>query len=226
MTVKSEVKSPSMVGALRVVMLALLAMVIGVLSVSFASKHMRQGFEGEYKLGVDVKIRELAILGSSMINGDDIIANPQEAGRKYERVLSAAIVNTTDVSQCIKFFALYAYSNGELIPLCTNSPSELTAASINVSDWLTAQGNPYELERGESLTILTPIRSSDGSVVGLYEFVGSYHFLKNFGSTIEQKVLVAALISLSAGLVLFSLHYLIPALIMILRKNRKGGRVQ
>ena len=221
MSLQNEAKSPSVLKALKGLMMALLALIIGVVSVSFASHHMRLGFEREYVLGLENKIRGLSEASAYIIDGGDIVTDPLTAGVKYEKVLSSVILNTGTVAECIKTYGVFSYNNGELFLLTSNSPSSLKAGTIPVSTWFTAQGTPHERSENGSFTVLTPIRASDGSVVGLYELSASYTFLDSFGNTMEQNILFTALISLIVGLLLFSLHYLFPVVFSFIRLGGK-----
>lgn len=226
MPASNQTNSHSMIRALRTLTLSLLALIIGVMAVLFASNHIRLGFENEYIMGFDNKIREIALASSKMIDGNYLAADPSLAGNKYGHVLSPILLNHGEKTVLgTKHYGIYSYSNGSLLPLYQSRGESLNAGDLAVSQWLTSQGIPYEIKKEGSFTILIPIKSSDGAIVGLYEVTGSYPFLYTRGAALERSVLLTAIVSLFVGLLLFSFHYFLPALLSYSKsqpENRKG----
>lgn len=224
MSVHTEQQAPSgsAYTSLKVFVLALFAIVTAIVAVSFAANHMRLGFEKEYISQVNLKTEQLAATCSLMINGDEIAADMTKAQTKYASVLPALIIDSGEENQSRKIYGLYAYANGSLTPLLQSSSTGLTAIDVPVSEWLTAAADPYYLEKDSQMTVLTPIKDSQGKVVGLFELSSTYEFLDQYGDTVEHRVLLSVLVSVTAGIVLFSLQYLIPAIVHFARK--KGER--
>ena len=206
---------------LRIIILALFAIVTAVVAVSFAANHMRIGFEKEYISQVNIKTEQLAASSSLLISGDEIAADPTEAQTKYKNILPALMIEPKEKNQSVKIFGLYAYTNGELTPLLQSSETGLVATTIPVSEWLTAESSAYEIKKDSQTTVLTPIKDSQGKVVGLFELSSTYSFLDTYGNTIEKRVLMTVMVSIAVGIILFSLQYSIPAVIRISGKRRK-----
>ena len=224
MSIHSETESSSLAGPLKVILLSLLAMVVGIVSVSFASQYMRNGFEREYREDFHAGIRDLAELSSRLVLGDDLTGDPAAAAEKYSKIIPAMFVRGTDDTVGSLFHGVYAYGNGSLTILYQNAPSGLFGDKMDVSKWLTAAGTPFFLEGADFFAVMTPVKSSDGTIVGMVELVGSYTFLQSFGNTLDGKALMTATISFIIGISFFSLHYLIPSVMKIFQiKKRRGG---
>ena len=213
----------SMVGILKVMILALLALVVGVLSVSFASHHMRMGYESEYVTRLEKEIQSIASLSAKSISGDDIVANPQFAAQKYESVLQAMILkNNGEVSQNTKLYAIYAYNNGTLTSLCKNAAdNNLRTPQLPPSEWINNAPGPSFFKVDQMMTVLTPIRNSDGAIVGVYELSCTYFFLDSLGNSIERRTLIGSFTVLIIALSIYSLHYVIPTVISVISGFRK-----
>jgi hypothetical protein len=209
--------------ALRIVVLALFVIVTAIVAVSFAANHLRLGFEKEFREQMNHKMVELAQVSSLLIKGDDLVADPNLAQAKYSAALPAMVVDSDADNQIQKEFGLYAYTNGSLVPLLQSQATGLRAMEVPVSSWLTTEAGPYYIYDSDTTVILTPIKDSTGKVTGLYELSATYSFLDTFGSQVERNVLFAVLVSISAGILVFSFQYLVPILINIIRK--KGGKM-
>jgi len=214
--------SESSSAVLKIIVLTLFAVVTAIVAVSFAANHMRIGFENEYKVQVNIKTEQTAAACALLISGDEITADPAKAQTKYAGVLQALLVESKEVNQSHKIYGLYAYTNGALTSLLQSSPTGLSAIEIPVSEWLTSEANPYTIEKDRKITVLTPIKDSQGKVVGLFELSSTYNFLDTFGNAVERRVLMSVLVAVTAGIALFSLQYLIPGIIGISR--RRGER--
>jgi len=215
MSVHSEhqIGSGSSATVLKIIVLALFAVITAIVAVSFAAHHMRIGFEKEYMHQVNVKIEQLASTSSLLISGDEILADPAAAQTKYASVLPAMLIDSTEENQSHKIYGLYSYSGGTLTPLLQSSSEGLLATQIPVSDWLTTDAAAYKIENEGQVTILTPIKDSQGKVVALYEASATYSFVDAYGNAVERRVLKSVLVAVAAGMVLFSLQFLIPAIV-------------
>lgn len=212
---------------LRIFILAVFAIVTAVVSVSFAANHMRIGFETEYRSQVNEKAVQIAEVCSNMISGDEIESDPTTAQQKYAAVLPAIVVSPEISSsddgstRDSRVYALYSYSNGALTTLLQSSPDGIYATTIPVSVWLTENASIYSIQEGNRTTVLSPIKDSQGKVTGLFELSVSYDFLGHFGSQVEKRALMSALLAVGFGIFLFSLQYIVPATVRLIRK--KGG---
>ena len=75
---------------------------------------------------------------------------------------------------------------------------------------------PNAVPSGQDIEI-----DSQGKVTGLFELSVSYDFLGHFGSQVEKRALMSALLAVGFGIFLFSLQYIVPATVRLIRK--KGG---
>lgn len=216
---EQQTGSESTSAVLKIIVLTLFAIVTAIVSVSFAANHMQIGFEKEYRAQLNTKTEQLAAVCSLLISGDEISADPAKAQTKYASVLPAALIDSKEKIQSRKIYGLYAYSNGALTPLLQSSAAGLTATTIPVSEWLTSAAAPYKIEKDGQTTILTPIKDSQGKVVGLFELSSTYSFLDTFGSSVESRVLMSVLAAVGAGICIFSLQFIIPEIVRLVRKR-------
>lgn len=219
---EQQTHSGSASTVLRIFILALFAIVTSIVAVSFAAHHMRIGFENEYVGQLKTHVSYLAATCSLAINGDELSTDQATVVSKYASVLPALIIDSGEKYQNRKIYGLYAYTNGTLNPLVRNSETGLLAVLTPVSEWLTVEANPYIIEKPGQITVLTPIRNSQGNVVGVFELSETYSFLKSYGNIVEQRVLMSVVISVIAGIFLFSMQYVIPEIIRFAR--RKGEK--
>src|SRR5665647_1232684 len=217
---QTEPKSASAV--LKIIVLSLFAVVTAIVSVSFAANHLKSGFEKEYVVQVNVKTEQLSAACSRLISGDEIASDPAKSLERYASLLPAMLIDSGETNQSRKIYGLYAYTNGALTPLIQSSSIGLLAVETPVSDWLTTESNPYTIQNSGQTTVLTPIKDSQGKVVGLFELSSTYSFLNTFGNAVERRVLMSVLVAVTAGIGLFSLQFIIPKIIGITRQ--KGRR--
>ena len=216
---QAEPKSASAV--LKIIVLALFAVVTAIVSVSFAANHLKSGFEKEYVVQVNLKTEQLSAACSRLISGDEISSDPAKSLERYASLLPAMLIDSGETNQSRKIYGLYAYTNGALTPLIQSSTG-LIAAETPVSEWLTTESNPYRIEKNGQTTVLTPIKDSQGKVVGLFELSSTYSFLSTFGNAVERRVLMSVLVAVAVGISLFSLQYIVPEIVRIVRQ--KGRR--
>jgi hypothetical protein len=226
MSVHSEhIQHPgSALKGMRVLVLALFAVVTAIVAVSFAAHHMRIGFEDEYASQVEKNATFLASTCTLAIEGNDLVTDPNLAAIKYKNVLTALLVQTQEENHNTKLFGLYTYSNGMLNHLLLSSPTGLVAASIPVTEWMTVDSKPYIIKSEGKVTIITPVKDSAGNVVGAFELSETYTFLESYGNKIEQRVLMSVVVSVICGMILFSLQYVMPVIIQLVRN--KGSEEQ
>lgn len=218
---EQQTGSGSAATVLRIAVLALFAIITAIVAVSFAAHHMRIGFEKEYAEQVNMKAEQLAATCALVISGDEIASDQAAAQTKYASVLPALLINTADSTRSSKIYGLYAYTNGSLTPLLQSSETGLSAIQIPVSEWLTQESGPYAIYESGKASILTPIKDSQGKVVGLFELSETYTFLNTYGNTVERRVLMSVLVSVGAGILLFSIQYIIPAIIGRARRREE-----
>jgi hypothetical protein len=216
----NENDSNQLVAVIKAFVLALFAVVISVVSVSFAVHHMRIGFESEYAEIYENKIMNLATTSALIINGDDIVLDPTAAGQKYSAVINLLLPKNTDDSYSTINFGLYQYQDGILYVIHESSTENVFSASqVDPSNWFKANLKPYIIESGKSISILVPITDSQKNVVGLFEMDGQYSGLSSFGDVLEGKILLAVIVSVSIGLLLFSIQYALPKILSVRKKS-------
>ena len=182
---------------------------------------MRIGYEEEYAGQLKSDVRNLSAICSLSIDGNTLLADPSLAATKYASVLPALLVDSGETNQSKRLYGLYAYTNGTLTPLIRNSENGLVAAVTPVSEWLTVDAKPYLIEKSGQITILTPVKDSQGNVVGVFELSETYSFLDSYGNSVEKKVMMSVIFSVVAGIIIFSLQYLIPEIIRFIRKREE-----
>jgi hypothetical protein len=221
MTINSdnENETNQLTSVIKAIVLALFAVVISVVSVSFAVHHMRLGFESDADV-YENKIMSLATTAALVINGDDIVLDPAAAGQKYSAVINLLLPPNPEDKYSVVSFGLYQYKDGQLYVVHESSTENVYSASqVQVSNWLTAELKPYTVVSGKSISILVPITDSQQSVVGLFEINGQYSGLNNYGDVLEGKILLAVIVSVSIGLLLFSVQYALPKILSTRKKN-------
>lgn len=204
---------------IKALVLALFAFVISVVSVSFAVHHMRNGFESEYADIYETKIISLATTSALVINGDDIVLDPVSAGQKYAAVINLLLPNNPEDKYSEINFGIYQYKDGQLFIVHESKESTLSSSQVQPSNWLKADLKPFIIRSDKIISILIPITDSKHSVVGLFELKGQYSGLNNYGDVLESKVLFAVIVSVSIGLLLFSIQYAIPKFLSVSKKN-------
>lgn len=222
MTINSDngKETNQLASVIKAIVLALFAVVISVVSVSFAVHHMRLGFESEYADVYENKIMNLATTSALVINGDDIVLDPAVAGQKYSAVISLLLPKNSEDNFSEINFGIYQYQDAKLFVVCESSTENVFSASqVQISNWFTAELKPYTVISGKSISILVPITDSLHNVVGLFEINGQYYGLDYYGDALEGKILLAVIVSVSIGLLLFSVQYALPKILSVRKSN-------
>ena len=209
---RSVNRSDTLNKIVRAVILIVVSLLLSILSVSFAVHHMRLKFEDEFKAVSDRKIQQTCDVVKLMINGDEIVADPVGATTKYEQVLDLALADTSTQSFTTETYALFLYSDGQLSRLLmhgTDDQESFQVAKHEISDWLSADNSVAVLGDKTSESVLIPISKCD------------FNKLDELGSKTEGRVLIAVIVSVAAGVILFGIQSLIPKLI---GRSRKGGQ--
>ena len=207
----------------RAVVLIVVALILAVVSVSFAVHHMRLKFEEEYKGITDSKMRTVTDVIQKTVSGDELIGDTQGAITKYNVVFPLLLADTSTDSYSKEDYALFLYTGGQL-SLLTTSDDTATFAVVDtpISDWLSADNSTYTVYGDNSESILVPIADSTGKCVAVFEYKCSFNELSKLGNEAENRILKAVIVSCAAGVVLFLIQLFIPKLIM--RSGRKGGQ--
>ena len=83
----------------RAIVLIVVALILAVVSVSFAVHHMRLKFEEEYKGITDDKMQAVSDIVQKTVSGDEIVADTQSAITKYSTVFDLMLSKTSFTCQ-------------------------------------------------------------------------------------------------------------------------------
>ena len=207
----------------RAVVLIVVALILAVVSVSFAVHHMRLKFEEEYKGITDSKMRTVSDIVQKTVSGDELIGDTQGAITKYNSVFPLLLADTSTDSYSKEDYALFLYSGGQLSLLTTSDDTaSFAVVDTPISDWLSADNSTSTVYGDNSESILVPVADSTGKCVAVFEYKCSFGELSRLGNEVENRILKAVIVSCAAGVVLFLIQLFIPKLIM--RSGRKGGQ--
>ena len=186
---------------IRAVVLIVVALILAVVSVSFAVHHMRLKFEEEYKGITDAKMQTVT----------------------DNAVFPLMLADTSTDSYSKEDYALFIYSGGQLSLLtASDDTATFTVTDTQITEWLTADNSLTTIKNSDSESILVPVSDSTGKCVAVFEYKCSFNELSKLGNEVENRILKAVIISCAAGVVLFLIQLFIPKLIM--RSGRKGGQ--
>jgi hypothetical protein len=207
--------------AVRALVLGFFAIVLAVVSVSFAIHHMREGFESEYRNHYNHQLLSIAINASMVIDGDEIKADPVAAGQKYPAIINLMLPNQSEDSFSTIDYGLFgAVDERSVLVIYMSDPDKLIYQNTPIYKWRNNDPEPYPVNTDTQDSLLVPILDSEGTVVALFELTGTHSGLQEFGNGLEGKLLLAVIVSVFVGLILFSLQYIIPK-ILFSRKRRE-----
>ncbi len=190
----------------RIVILVIVSFLISIAAVSFAVHHMRLQFEGEFKRISDTKVEQVCDIVKRTINGDDISSDSGAAAEKYATVFNLMLADTSTENMSQESYALYAYRDGQLSVLLYNgaaSEKDFAVAGRSISEWLDGSFENTVVGGSNFESIIVPITDSTGMCVGVFEYKVTYDGLYEIGNTLESRILVAVIISVVAGVVMF-----------------------
>ncbi|MDD4094648.1 MAG: hypothetical protein PHP22_00150 [Oscillospiraceae bacterium] len=200
--------------AVRALVLGFFAIVLAVVSVSFAIHHMREGFEAEYRNHYNHQLESIAVNASLVINGDEIVADPVAAGQKYPAIINLMLPNQSEDSFSTIDYGLFgAVDERSVLVIYMSDPEKLIYQNTPIYKWRNNDPKPFPVNTDTQDSILVPILDSEGNVVALFELTGTHSGLHEFGNGLESKLLLAVIVSVFVGLILFSLQYIIPKLL-------------
>lgn len=209
---------------IRAVVLIVVALLLAIVSVSFAVHHMRLQYEEEYNDIIDNNMNEICNMVSMTVKGDEIVADPTTSASKYQTVFDLMLMNTSSNSLSDKSYGLFLYSNGQLSLLCCTNGVDADSFAVtkrDISEWLSSDNSAYTVEGDDGESVLVPIPDSQGKCVAVFEYKYTNDKLNDLGDKLESRVLTAVIVSVAAGIVLFGVQMLVPE---ILRKSSKGGQ--
>jgi hypothetical protein len=208
-----------MSSAVKVIVLSIFAVALSVVAVSFAAHHMRIGFEGEYADIHSQKMMNLANTAAFIIDGDEIVTDPITAGEKYSAIFDLIFLETSDNDFTQKYYGLYAFSGDYLTIMFERDSENLITRNTYISKWLTNELKPYEEKSNDGISIIIPITDSQGNVVAVFELTGRYTALSEFGDNLEIKILLAVMIAVAMGMILFSTQYVVPRIVSLMGRR-------
>lgn len=211
-----------MSSAVKVIVLSIFAVALSIVAVSFAAHHMRIGFEREYSDIYSQKMINLADTAAFIIDGDEIVADPITAGEKYSAIFDLMFLETSDNDFTQKYYGLYAFSGENLTIMFEHDSENLITPKTYLSKWLTNDLEPYVEKSDDYTSIIVPITDSQGNVVAVFELTGRYTALSEFGDRLEFKILLAVMIAVVFGMLLFSAQYVVPKVFSLMgRRDEK-----
>ena len=203
----------------KVLFLSLFALILVVVSVSFAVHHMRVGFEKEYQKTLIRRIQTDASNAASAVSGEEIKTDSAKAAQKYSAVLPYMLMDTNESDYSTQSFGLYEYNNGSLNMLTGNDSDLLIAMKIPVSEWLTSEIVPYEKREENVYHYMVPVKDQEGKAVALLELSAQYRPIDEMGDKLEEKIFRTVILAVIVALFGFALQYIIPPIIRIVSKK-------
>ncbi|MBO4927768.1 MAG: hypothetical protein J5379_05900 [Clostridiales bacterium] len=203
----------------KVLFLSLFALVLVVVSVSFAVHHMRIGFENEYRRTLVSRIQTDAKNAALAVSGEEIKNDSSAAALKYSSVLPYMLMDTNEDDYSTQAFGLYEYNNGSLTMLTKYNSDLLVAEKIPVSEWLTSEMTPYEIKDEYVYHYMVPVKDQEGKVVALLELSTQYRPIDEMGDDLESKLLKTVIVAVLVALAIFSLQYIIPPIVRLVSKQ-------
>ena len=185
----------------KVVFLSLFALILVVTAVSFAVHHMRLGSEKEFKNAMVSRIRTDATNAAN------------------SKILPYMLMDTNEDDYTTQAFGLYDYSNGELTMLTGIDSDLLVAKTIPVSEWLTAEKNPYEIREKDVYHYLVPILDQEGKISALLELSAQTAPVNEMGDKLESMLLSTVTASVLVAMAGFSLQYIVPPIFRLASKK-------
>ena len=207
----------------RIVILVIVSFLISIAAVSFAVHHMRLQFEGEFKRLSDSKVEQVCDIVKRTINGDDISADSGSAAQKYATVFNLMLADTSTENLSQESYALYAYKDGQLSVLLYNGASsekDFAVAGRKVSEWLDGSFQNTVVGGANFESVIVPITDSTGMCVGVFEYKVSYDGLYEVGNTLESRILLAVIIAVVAGVVLF----IVQEIFVKIMRSKQGDK--
>ena len=205
---------------IRGIVLIIVALILAIVSVSFAVHHMRLKFEEEYKDITCTKLQQVADIAKITVNGDEVSQNPVGVADKYDKVLSLILADTSEDSFSSEAYGLFLYSNGQLSVITSSDAPEnvnFVVSQVDISEWLSSDNEPVMISKDGIESVIVPIADSTGKCVAVLEYNATFDSLSVLGSEIEGRVLKAVIVSVAVGIILYAVQLFIPKLL-------KGGK--
>lgn len=208
---------------IRAIVIIVVALILAVVSVSFAVHHMRLKFEEEYKEITDYKMQAISDVVKRTISGDELLADPQAANEKYKTVFNFMLTEVTSASYSKESYGLFLNNGGNLQLLITSDENaDFDLVKIPQSSWKDASNSVFTLKEADHESIFVPIVNSQGVCVGVFEYHCTYDDLSRLGSEAENRILKSVILTVAVGIVFFFVMILVPKFIF---RNKNGGQV-
>lgn len=209
---------------IRAIVLIVVALILAVVSVSFAVHHMRLKFEEEYKGITDYKMQAVTDIVKRSVSGDEISQDPQAAITKYSTVLSFMLTDVSSASYSKENYALFLNQGGALSLLTTSDDTvEFDLVKIPLSSWNDSDNANktffYTEEDHES--VFVPIVDSQGRLVAVFEYHCTFDNLSLLGNEAENRIMKSVILTVAIGVVFFFIMTFVPKLIF---RNKNGGQ--
>lgn len=209
---------------IRAVVLIVVALILAVVSVSFAVHHMRLKFEEEYRDITDQKMQSVSDIVKRTVSGDELVADPQAAIVKYQTVFNFILTDVSNASYSNESYALFLTSGGSMQGLIISDETvDYDLVKVSLSSWNDAtNGNQiYTLYEDDHESVFVPIVDSQGRCVGVFEYHVTFDDLSNLGNEAENRIMKSVILTVAVGILVFFIFTFIPKLF----KNKNGGQV-
>jgi len=124
-----------------------------------------------------------------------------------------------DSFSTIEYGLFGAVDETSVLVIYMSDPDKLIYQNTPIYKWRNNDPKPYEVITETQNSLLVPILDSEGNVVALFELTGTHSGLIEFGNGLESKLLLAVIVSVFIGLMLFSLQYIIPKVLFSLKRK-------
>ncbi|MCQ2466155.1 MAG: hypothetical protein MJ166_01415 [Clostridia bacterium] len=209
---------------IRAIVLIVVALILAVVSVSFAVHHMRLKFEEEYKQITDYKMQSVTDIVKRTVSGDELVADPQASIEKYSTVFGFMLTDVSSASYSKENYALFLTSGGSLSLLtASDDTADFDLVKISLSSWNDSANNNqvYTLIEEDHESVFVPIVDSQGKCVAVFEYHCTFDDLSKLGNEAENRVMKSVILTVAVGIVFFFIFTFVPKLLF---KNKNGGQ--
>lgn len=209
---------------IRAIVLIVVALILAVVSVSFAVHHMRLKFEEEYKQIADYRMQAVTDVVKRTISGDEIVNDQQTAIEKYSTVFNFMLTDVSSASYSKEDYALFSVSGGSLLLVtASDETADFDLVKFPLSSWNDSENanNVYTYYEEDHESVFVPIVDSQGKLVAVFEYHCSFDSLSSLGNEAENRIMKSVILTVAVGIVVFFIFTFIPKLII---KNKNGGQ--
>lgn len=210
---------------IRAIVIIVVALILAVVSVSFAVHHMRLKFEEEYRSITDYRMQAITDVVRRTVSGDELVNDSQTSMEKYKTVFSFMLTEVTGASYSKESYGLFLTSGGNLSLLVSSEESaEFDVVKVPLSSWNDASNanKVYTNKDSEHESIFVPIVDSQGKCVGVFEYNCTFNDLQRLGNEVEDRILKSVILTVAVGVIFFFIMEFVPKLLF---RTKKGGQL-